>query len=108
MARVGAIKITKVEGAEHLRLLDVMVTRLEIDRGLPPGKIWFVGLIEAPGPLSRAHEIVRSIARLAGISLGAKNYATAIGAKPTAEALLMPKQQVVRAARAAFALVGAA
>ncbi|XUJ34261.1 HpcH/HpaI aldolase/citrate lyase family protein [Bradyrhizobium japonicum] len=101
IAGVDAIKITKVEGAEHLRLLDEMVTRLEIERGLPIGKIWFVGLIEAPGPLSRAHEIARSIPRLAGISLGAEDYATAIGAKPTEETLLMPKQQVVQAARAA-------
>jgi citrate lyase subunit beta / citryl-CoA lyase len=101
IAGVDAIKITKVEGAEHLRLLDEMVTRLEIERGLQPGKIWFIGLIEAPGPLARAHEIARSIPRLAGISLGAEDYATAIGAKPTEETLLMPKQQVVQAARAA-------
>jgi citrate lyase subunit beta / citryl-CoA lyase len=98
---VDAIKITKVEGPEHLRLLDEMVTRLEHDRGLPPGNIWFVGLIEAPGPLARAHDIARSTPRLAGISLGAEDYATAIGAKPTEETLLMPKQQVVQAARAA-------
>jgi citrate lyase subunit beta/citryl-CoA lyase len=82
-------------------LLDEMVTRLEHDRGLPPGNIWFVGLIEAPGPLARAHDIARSTPRLAGISLGAEDYATAIGAKPTEETLLMPKQQVVQAARAA-------
>ena len=98
---VDAIKITKVEGPEHLRLLDEMVTRLEQSRGLPVGKIWFVGLIEAPGPLAKAHDIARSTPRLAGISLGAEDYATAIGAKPTEETLLMPKQQVVQAARAA-------
>ena len=61
----------------------------------------FIGLIEAPEPLSRAHDIARSIPRLAGISLGAEDYATTIGAKPTEETLLMPKQQVVQAARAA-------
>ncbi|KWV46213.1 host specificity protein [Bradyrhizobium macuxiense] len=98
---VDAIKITKVEGPEHLRLLDEMVTRLEQSRGLPVGKIWFVGLIEAPGPLAKAHDIARSTPRLAGISLGAEDYATAIGAKPTEETLLMPKQQIVQAARAA-------
>ena len=31
---VDAIMITKVEGPEHLRLLDEMVTRLELNRGL--------------------------------------------------------------------------
>ena len=98
---VDAIMVTKVEGAEHVRLLDEMVTRLEQGRGLPVGMIWFVGLIEGPGPLARAHDIARSTPRLAGISLGAEDYATAIGAKPTEETLLMPKQQVVQAARAA-------
>lgn len=101
IAGVDAIKITKVEGPEHLRLLDEMVTRLEQARGLPLGKIWFIGLIEAPGPLARAHEIARSTPRLAGISLGAEDYATAIGAKPSEETMLMPKQQIIQAATAA-------
>lgn len=101
IAGVDAIKITKVEGPEHLRLLDEMVTRLEQARGLPVGKIWFIGLIEAPGPLARAHEIARSTPRLAGISLGAEDYATAIGAKPSEETMLMPKQQIIQAATAA-------
>ncbi len=101
IAGVDAIMVTKVEGAEHLRLLDETVTRLEQSRRLPIGEIWFIGLIEAPGPLAKAHEIARSTPRLAGISLGAEDYATAIGAKPTEETLLMPKQQVVQAARAA-------
>jgi len=98
---VDAIMVTKVEGPEHLRLLDEMVTRLEQSRGLPLGEIWFIGLIEAPGPLAKAYDIARSTPRLAGISLGAEDYATAIGAKPTEETLLMPKQQVAQAARAA-------
>jgi citrate lyase subunit beta/citryl-CoA lyase len=98
---VDAIMVTKVEGPEHLRLLDEMVTRLEQSRRMPPGEIWFIGLIEAPGPLARAHDIARSTPRLAGISLGAEDYATAIGAKPTEETLLMPKQQLLQAARAA-------
>ena len=98
---VDAIMVTKVEGPEHLRLLDELATRLETARGLPPGRIWFIGLIEAPGPLARAHEIARSTPRLAGISLGAEDYATAIGAKPTEDTMLMPKQQVIQAAAAA-------
>ncbi|WP_375457947.1 HpcH/HpaI aldolase/citrate lyase family protein [uncultured Enterovirga sp.] len=101
IAGVDAIKITKVEGPEHVRLLDEMVTRLEIARGLPPGRIWFIGLIEAPGPLARAYEIARSTPRLAGISLGSEDYATAIGAKPSEDTMLMPKQQIVQAATAA-------
>jgi citrate lyase subunit beta / citryl-CoA lyase len=98
---VDAIMVTKVEGPDHLRLLDELVTRLEQARGLPVGGILFVGLIEAPGPLAQAHAIARATPRLAGISLGAEDYATAIGAKPSEETLLMPKQQIVQAACAA-------
>lgn len=98
---VDAIMVTKVEGADHLRLLDELTTRLEEARSLPPGRILFQGLIEAPGPLARAHEIARATPRLVGLSLGAEDYATVTGALPTEEVLLMPKQQILQAARAA-------
>lgn len=98
---VDAIMVTKVEGPDHLRLLDEMVSRLEERRGLAPGQILFIGLIEAPGPLARADAIARATPRLAGLSLGAEDYATAIGAKATEETLLLPKQQIVQAACAA-------
>ncbi|MBO0711518.1 MAG: CoA ester lyase [Acetobacteraceae bacterium] len=98
---VDAIMVTKVEGPDHLRLLDELVARLEQVRGLPVGHILFVGLIEAPGPLAQAHAIARATPRLAGLTLGAEDYATAIGAKPTEETLLLPKQQILQAARAA-------
>lgn len=98
---VHAIMVTKVEGADHLRLLDEMVTRLEESRALQVGGILFIGLIEAPRPLAQAHEIARATPRLVGLSLGAEDYATAIGAKPSEETMLMPKQQIVQAASAA-------
>jgi citrate lyase subunit beta/citryl-CoA lyase len=98
---VAAVMVTKVEGPDHLRLLDEMASRLEESRGLPVGHVMFIGLIEAPGPLAQAHAIARATPRLVGLSLGAEDYATAIGAKPSEETMLMPKQQVVQAARAA-------
>lgn len=101
IAGVNAIMVTKVEGQDHLRLLDELVGRLEAKRGLPEGEIRFIGLIEAPGPLLRAPEIARATPRLAGISLGAEDYATAVGARPSEETMLMPKQQILQAATAA-------
>jgi citrate lyase subunit beta/citryl-CoA lyase len=98
---VASILVTKVEGVSHLRLLDELVTRLEEKRGLPPGGIRFNGLIETPGPVAKAQEIARATPRLVALSLGAEDYATAIGGKPTEEVLLMPKQLVVQAAYAA-------
>jgi citrate lyase subunit beta / citryl-CoA lyase len=98
---VASILVTKVEGVSHLRLLDELVTRLEEKRGLPRGGIRFNGLIETPSPLAEVHAIARATPRLIALSLGAEDYATAIGGKPTDEVLLMPKQQVVQAAYAA-------
>ena len=98
---VASILVTKVEGVSHLRLLDELVTRLEEKRGLPRGGIRFNGLVETPGPLAQVHAIARATPRLIALSLGAEDYATAIGGKPTEEVLLMPKQQVVQAACAA-------
>ncbi|MGG5890585.1 HpcH/HpaI aldolase/citrate lyase family protein [Falsiroseomonas sp. HC035] len=98
---VDAIMVTKVEGPDHLRLLDELVSRLEQNRGLPEGGIRFTALVEAPGPLAQAHAIARATPRLIGMSLGAEDYATAIGGEPTEDVLLMPKQQILQAATAA-------
>ena len=61
LAEVSGFVIAKVEGPDHLRLLDEMVTRLEAQKGLDAGHIRFLGSIEAPGPLSRAAEIAHRI-----------------------------------------------
>jgi citrate lyase subunit beta/citryl-CoA lyase len=98
---VDAIIVTKVEGPDHLRLLDELVSRLEQRRELPHGGIRFVALIEAPGPLAQAHAIARATPRTVALSLGAEDYATAIGGEPTEDVLLMPKQQILQAATAA-------
>jgi citrate lyase subunit beta/citryl-CoA lyase len=98
---VDAIMVTKAEGPDHLRLLCDLVSRLEQKRGLPEGGIRFTVLIEAPGPLAQAHAIAKATPRIVAMSLGAEDYATAIGGEPTAEVLLVPKQMMLQAARAA-------
>jgi citrate lyase subunit beta/citryl-CoA lyase len=97
---VDGIMVTKAEGPDHLRLLDELVSRLEEKRGIPDRTIRFVVLIEAPGPLALAHEIARATPRNIALTLGAEDYATAVGGEPTGEVLLMPKQQILQAARA--------
>ncbi len=99
LAQVSGFVIAKVEGPDHLRLLDELVTRIESERGFEPGHIRFLGSIEAPGPLLRAPEIARSTLRLAGLSLGTEDYATAIGGRPVENAMMVPKQQVLQACR---------
>jgi citrate lyase subunit beta/citryl-CoA lyase len=98
---VAALVVTKAEGASHLRLLDELASRLEAKRGLPDRAIRFMALIESPAALLRAAEIARATPRTISLSLGAEDYATAIGGKPTEDVLLVPKQQLIQAATAA-------
>lgn len=98
---VAAILVTKAEGPEHLRLLDELVSRLEAKRGLPEGGIRFMALVESPAAVLQAYAIAKATPRTVAMSLGAEDYATAVGGKPSEDLLLMPKQQILQAARAA-------
>lgn len=98
---VAAIVVTKAEGPEHLTLLDELVSRLEDKRGLPNRGIRFMALVESPAAVLRAFDIARATPRTVAMSLGAEDYATAVGGKPSEDLLLMPKQQILQAARAA-------
>ena len=98
---VAAILVTKAEGPEHLRLLDEMASRLEARRGLPDRGIRFMALVESPAAVLQALAIAEATPRTVAMSLGAEDYATAVGGKPSEDLLLMPKQQILQAARAA-------
>ena len=98
---VAAILITKAEGPEHLVLLDELVSRLEAQRGLPDRGIRFFALVESPAAVLQAYAIAKATPRTVALSLGAEDYATAVGGVPSEDLLLMPKQQILQAARAA-------
>ena len=100
-ADVDAIAITKVDGPSHVRLLDELVTQLEADRGLAVGRTRFVAMIETPEAFEQMTEIARASPRVAAINIGGEDFALNGGFEPTDEALLMPKQRMILAARAA-------
>jgi citrate lyase subunit beta/citryl-CoA lyase len=98
---VNALAITKVEGAGHIHLLDELVSELEIRRHLPVGHTRFVAMIETPGAYFQMPAIASSSTRLVGMNIGGEDFATEVGMEPTEETLLMPKQQMILAARSA-------
>jgi citrate lyase subunit beta/citryl-CoA lyase len=98
---VNGLAITKVEGAEHLRLLDELVSELEAKRGLPHGHTRFLAMIETPAAYFRMPEIAAAVERNAAMNIGGEDFALEAGMEPTAETLLLPKQQMIFAARAA-------
>ncbi|MDX3904481.1 MAG: CoA ester lyase [Pigmentiphaga sp.] len=98
---VDAIAITKVDGPSHVRLLDELVTELEAERSMPAGHTRFLLMIETPEAFEQMTEIARSSPRVAAINIGGEDFALNGGFEPTDEALLMPKQRMILAARAA-------
>ena len=98
---VSGLAITKVASAEHIQLLDELVSEVEAARGLPLGHTRFVAMIETPAAFFRMPAIAASSSRLVGMNIGGEDLATEVGMEPTEETLLMPKQQMILAARSA-------
>ncbi len=98
---VNGLAITKVESASHVRLLDELVSELEATRGLPHGHTRFLLMIETPAAYFQMAEIAAAVPRAAAMNIGGEDFALEAGMEPTEEALLLPKQQMIFAARAA-------
>jgi len=98
---VAALMCPKVESPEHLGVIAELLDTLEAERGLPPGHTRLVALIETADAYFRVREIATATPRLDAISLGAEDFATALGMEPIGETLQAPKQTIIIAARAA-------
>ena len=98
---VDGLIITKARGPDHIKLLDELVSEREATAGLPEGHTWFYILVETPEALPHAEAIARASRRCIALSLGAEDFALALGAEPTEEALSLAKGMVLHAARAA-------
>ncbi len=98
---VDAIAITKVDGASHVRLLDELAGEREVLAGLPNGHTRFLVMIETPAAFLAMHEIARASPRVVAMNIGGEDFALECGMDPSDEALMMPKQQMIIAARAA-------
>lgn len=98
---VDGIAVTKVESADHLRLLDELVGEVELRRGIAIGHTRFIAIIESPSAYLDMAAIAAACPRLVAMSLGAEDFCVETGMQPSAETLLMPKQQMIFAARAA-------
>lgn len=98
---VDAIAMPKVASAEHVRLIDEVVTELEAERGLDPGHTRLIAMIETAGGFMRSEAIARSSPRLVALTLGTEDFAFSMGIEPEADLMSYPKQHVIISARAA-------
>jgi citrate lyase subunit beta/citryl-CoA lyase len=100
-AEVDGIALTKTRDAAHVRRVDEAVGALEAKRGLPQGRIRLIAMVETPAAFFEMPAIARSCARLVAMNIGGEDFALEAGMEPTEETLLMPKQQMIFAARSA-------
>jgi citrate lyase subunit beta/citryl-CoA lyase len=99
--RVQALAVTKVDSADHIRLIAEVVSELEAERGMAVGTTQLTAMIETPDAWFQMREIAKADRRIVALTLGGEDFALTMGMLPTAEALFMPKQQLAIAARAA-------
>ncbi|MFT5421098.1 MAG: citrate lyase subunit beta/citryl-CoA lyase [Candidatus Endobugula sp.] len=96
-----ALMIPKVMGADHIRLLDEAILHLEQQRGLLPGKIRLIALIESIEGLCAVNTIAQSSARLCAMALGTEDLSLDGGFDTEPENFILPAQQLIYAARLA-------
>jgi citrate lyase subunit beta/citryl-CoA lyase len=97
------IMLTKVESADQLRTVDWLMTQLERERGLPPGRIDLLPLVETAKGFAALPEISRACARVRRLAFGAGDFTTDLGITWTSGELELLKfrSDLVLTARAA-------
>jgi citrate lyase subunit beta/citryl-CoA lyase len=104
-SRIDVVVLPKVQDAADVLFADRLLTQIELNVGLPVGRIRLEVLIESAKAVLHAEEIAVSTPRLAGLIFGVVDYAGNIGARdPVREQFALyhyPKAKTVAAARAA-------
>lgn len=100
-AGARALFVTKVDGAAHLRLVAELVGEVEREAGRPAGDVRLIPMIESADAYFRAHEVARATPRNAAMNLGGEDFALDLGMVPDADTLMVPKQTIMIAAKAA-------
>jgi citrate lyase subunit beta/citryl-CoA lyase len=98
---VDGIAVTKAQSPAHVRRIDELISKLETQRGMRAGRTRLIAMIETPGAFFQMPAIAQASERLAAMNIGGEDFALETGMEPTEETLLMPKQQMIFAARSA-------
>lgn len=102
-AHVDGIMLTKVETADQLRTADWLMTQLERERELPPGRIDLLPLVETGKGFAALGEIASACKRVRRLAFGAGDLTTDLGitGSPGELELLKFRGDLVLASRAA-------
>ena len=100
-AGADALIVTKIMGADHVRLLAEIVAEAEADAKRAPGSVTMVTLVETAAALAHANEIAAAHPRVVALGVGGEDLATDLGGEPTPDTLDLPKRMGLIASRAA-------
>lgn len=102
-ANVDVMVLPKVHEAVDVQFADGLLTEIEQNKHLAPGRIKLEALIESARGVLHAEEIAAASPRMAALIFGSADYAGDIGARSPAreQIFLYPKSKTVVAARAA-------
>jgi len=98
---VCALKVPKVQSAEHVQLLAELIDELEQARGMTVGHTRLIAMVETADAFFSIDRIAKASPRLASVVLGGEDFALDVGFKPDPAVYQYPKQQAMIAARAA-------
>jgi citrate lyase subunit beta / citryl-CoA lyase len=102
---IDVVVIPKVQEAADVLFADLLLTQIELNIGLPAGRIRLEVLIESAKGVLHAEQIAASTPRLVGLIFGVVDYAGNIGARDAVREQFAlyhyPKAKTVAAARAA-------
>ncbi len=101
---VDGLLLPKVRGPDHVAFIEEHVAACEARAGLQEGHTLLYPIVETPAALEHVWAIARASRRIVAMSLGGEDFATAIGAEASEDALLAARQAVLIAARAAGAM----
>lgn len=83
---LGAVHLPKVEAAQDLRDLDVLLRELELAKGIRPGSVRSIALIESARGVLRCEDVCRASDRLVAVALGAEDLSRDLGVpRPASE-----------------------
>jgi len=96
-----AVMIPKCDYPEKCVIVAEILDQLEAEAKIEKGEIGIIPLVESPEGFFAAEKIAKASDRNRAIILGGEDFSTCCNIEPTPETLLMVRQQIVFAARAA-------
>ncbi len=98
---VSALHLALCEDPNHVRNVANRVLQLETERGIAPGAVRLIAMLESPAAFLLTREIATASPRMAGLTLDMEDYATAMGTTPNADLHRPACYKITQVARAA-------